>query len=237
MDAKALPEQTPSTIRLLIAGDARLVFSVFGELFITERSLIVKDFIVSARELQRAPDAGEILLLGSAAPSESALALTRAAVKYQPELKVVIVGLNDAESDSLSFIEAGAAGYILRNASREQILRTLYGVLSGEALISPAVAALLMSRIVELCDTYKTLERALPALPHEQSLTAREREVLALIAQGLSNSEISERLCLAQGTVKNHVHNLLSKLQVHSRAEAIDYFTTAGVPHANPLPS
>ena len=140
-------------------------------------------------------------------------------------MKVIVTGLSDSEAAILQYIEAGVSGYVLRDDSVETMLTTIRAVHAGEAVISPSVAAALMARLAELAELAKAAGGNSPvttsdALP---DLTPREREVLSLIALGLSNSEIAERLTLELGTVKNHVHHILEKLNVSSRQDAVAY--------------
>ncbi len=137
-------------------------------------------------------------------------------------LRILAVGFARAEEEFiLRYIEAGAAGYVLEEDSVEYLLRNIRAVYNGEALVSPEVAAAMISRIAELAQPYSTIE---PGMDEVTELTPREREVLDLIGAGLSNQEIAVRLVIEVGTVKNHVHNILRKLDVSSRQDAAVYW-------------
>ena len=141
-----------------------------------------------------------------------------------PEANLLLMGLTESESDILACIEAGAAGLLQREASLEELVHNIRGVVAGEALCSPQTVALLFSQIAQSARTRKRLQ--LPVLPH---LTSRERQILALIEEKYTNKEIAVQLHIEVQTVKNHVHNILEKLQLHSRREAAWYARERGI--------
>jgi two-component system, NarL family, nitrate/nitrite response regulator NarL len=141
-----------------------------------------------------------------------------------PEAKLLLMGLTESESDVLACIEAGAAGLLQREASLEELVHSIRGVVAGEALCSPRTVALLFSQIAQSAHTRERLQ--LPGLPH---LTSRERQILALIEEKFTNKEIAVQLHIEVQTVKNHVHNILEKLQLHSRREAAWYARERGI--------
>jgi two-component system, NarL family, nitrate/nitrite response regulator NarL len=130
-----------------------------------------------------------------------------------PELRVVACAVPENESDVIACAEAGVAACVPREAPFADLVATIERVASGESLASPRVAAMLHRRVA-------TLAARGPAEP-EAHLTAREREIVGLIGEGLSNKEIARRLFISLPTVKNHVHNILEKLHVHRRYEAV----------------
>ncbi|MEJ2555125.1 MAG: response regulator transcription factor [Anaerolineae bacterium] len=163
----------------------------------------------------------DLVLANVNLPNKGALQLIRGA-KALSSVKVLVVGLTKAEEEViLRYIEAGAAGYVLGNDSVEDLLKNIRAVYNGEALVSPEVAAAMILRIAELAQPYSTIE---PGTDEVSELTPREREVLDLIGAGLSNQEIAVRLVIEVGTVKNHVHNILRKLDVSSRQDAAVYW-------------
>jgi DNA-binding NarL/FixJ family response regulator len=136
-----------------------------------------------------------------------------------PSVKLVALGLSEEPDDVIGWVEAGASGLVTNNASLAELADTLLGVARGEAPCSPRVAAALMHRVSAAARERMpgrggAAPRALPRL------TAREREIAWLLDRGLSNKEIARRLQIEHGTVKNHVHNVLRKLDVHRRGEA-----------------
>ena len=122
----------------------------------------------------------------------------------------------------MRYIEAGALGYVLRTDSVAELLHNIRAAFKENALVSPSVAAALMARIAELSE--KLTDLGVDASDYEE-LTPREKEILNYIAAGLTNQEIADLLVIEVGTVKNHVHNILNKLNVHSRQDAAAYLT------------
>jgi len=155
------------------------------------------------RELQ--PD---VALLDAAVPDVDAVPPLSA----EPNVKLVALGVPEAEA--LPWIEAGVSGYVSREASLQDLAATLMQVADGQVVTSPEVASHLLSRIRRLSEEGADAEK-------EARLTPREAEVLDLVAEGLSNKLIARRLSIQEQTVKNHVHNVLLKLGVDRRAEAV----------------
>jgi two-component system, NarL family, nitrate/nitrite response regulator NarL len=130
-------------------------------------------------------------------------------------IPVIALALPERASEVLACAEAGVSGYVTQDASLDDLAGTIRGVLRGELRCPPRIAATLFKRVAAL---------AAPGRPALATvLTAREREVLAVLDEGLSNKQIAARLCIEIATVKNHVHHILEKLQVASRSEATAY--------------
>jgi DNA-binding NarL/FixJ family response regulator len=141
------------------------------------------------------------------------LATVRAIGTAVPSTKLVAVALSDGEESVLRCAEAGVVGFVPRDATVEQFVDAVESAVRDEVFCSPRMAATLLHRVATL-----SADQAAP-LP-EHRLTTRELEIIDLIDEGLTNKEIAGRLCIEVATVKNHVHNILEKLQVHGRAEA-----------------
>ncbi|MBV9773891.1 MAG: response regulator transcription factor [Gemmatimonadetes bacterium] len=157
------------------------------------------------------PDAGlppDVVLLDVAGAEDA-----RGVLELFPGVRVVALGTEDSVEEILAALEAGASGYLTREAPLESLAETILAVARDEMPCSPRVAAALGRRVAAL-----SAARAQP--PLLALLTEREREILELIGEGLSNKEIARRLSIRVLTVKNHVHNLLHKLQVRRRGEA-----------------
>jgi two-component system, NarL family, nitrate/nitrite response regulator NarL len=137
-----------------------------------------------------------------------------------PEIRLLAVAVRDQEPDVLACIEAGAAGYVLRDASLEELADAARRAVRDEPIASPHVIATLMRRVA----TLSAHGRQAPL----QNLTSRELEVLELIERGLSNKEIATQLSIAVTTVKNHVHSILEKLGVQRRGEAASIVRGSG---------
>ena len=132
--------------------------------------------------------------------------------------KLVALGLEEVDEEILRFIEAGAAAYVLKEVSVDDLVGILRRLADGEAVCSPKITSSMFSRLADLARARRR-EEHLETL----ELTMREMEILRLVAQGLSNKQIAGELCLSFHTVKNHVHNILEKLKVEHRSQAVDY--------------
>jgi two-component system, NarL family, nitrate/nitrite response regulator NarL len=153
----------------------------------------------------------DVVLLNMA--TSASIAVLHAVVEAAPQVPVVALAVPDSDDEVIACAEAGVAGYLQRQDSFGDLLAVIRSVAQGETLCSPRVAATLLRRVATLAAEHRSA-------PEATSLTAREREVVGLIDQGMSNKEIARRLCIEVRTVKNHVHNILQKLQVSRRGEA-----------------
>lgn len=140
--------------------------------------------------------------------------LLRQALQLSPHARVIVMGISeDDESEIVACAEAGVAGYHLRSDSLKDLLVLTHKVAAGESLCSPRVSAILLRRLSALASQRQPTAK-------ELVLTSREIQILRLLEMGLSNRDIAEQLCIAVHTVKNHVHSLLAKLGVSTRAQA-----------------
>jgi DNA-binding NarL/FixJ family response regulator len=124
------------------------------------------------------------------------------------------MGLIPSQSDIVEFVKAGASGFILKDATVKDFLRTVRSVIHGGKVLPPPLVGSLFSHVVEYA-----LAKGPGQLKRGVRMTKREREIIALIADGLSNKEIAQRLNIATFTVKSHVHNIMEKLALHSRLQ------------------
>jgi two-component system nitrate/nitrite response regulator NarL len=150
------------------------------------------------------------------------LGMVRGIAGMAPDIKVVALAVAETEDDIVSCAEAGIAGYVPREGSGADLLWTIEHVARGEAPCSPRVAATLMRRVAALAAERRPASRGV-------RLTPRQRQIVGLIGQGLSNREIAQRLCIELSTVTNHVHSALEKLGTHRRAEAVALLRRSGV--------
>ena len=162
--------------------------------------------------------APDVVLMDVRMPKLSGIEATRAIAEAAPSTRIVMLTVSDEEEDLYEAIKAGAAGYLLKEISIEEVAEAIRAVVSGQSLITPSMASKLLA---EFSNLSKKAE-ARQAVPTPQ-LTSRELEVLKLVAQGMSNKEIAAELYISENTVKNHVRNILEKLHLHSRMEAVVY--------------
>ena len=164
----------------------------------------------------------DVVLMDINMPNMNGLEATRLLRREMPELKIVILTVSEQDENLFEAIKLGATGYLLKDIKPVVLHEMLLSVARGEAPISPAMAGRILSEFA----------RHLPptSAPHPiGELTPREKEVLELVATGADNRAIAERLCLAPGTVKRHLHNILDKLQARSRDEAAAYALRHGL--------
>ena len=163
-----------------------------------------------AASLLRAADP-EVVLVDGTAPD--CLAVVEAVAAAVPDARTVTLALAEVEDVVLAHAEAGVSGYVGRDSSVDELVSALTSAVNGEMLCSPRIAGSLVRR---LCD----LARERPSATALGRLTRREREIVALIDEGLSNKQIAQRLSIELATVKNHGHHILEKLGVARRTEA-----------------
>jgi DNA-binding NarL/FixJ family response regulator len=163
--------------------------------------------------------APDIVLMDLQMPGMNGLDATRALVAARPHIGVIVLTMFEDDDSVFASLRAGARGYLLKGSRRGDTLRAIAAVANGEAIFSPSVARRMMGFV----------HAARPAAAAFPDLTDREREVLSLIAQGRSNGQIAERLGLSLKTVRNHVSNVLGKLQVADRAQAAIRAREAGL--------
>lgn len=211
-------------IRVIVVHQTKLIANIIASVLSEEPDIHVVSTAVTAEEALGTLTLSNCNMVLAAAnlPDDGALSLTEAVTASHPNTKVLIIGVPKSESVILQYVMAGAAGYVLKDVPVERLLDNVRAAHQDEALISPTIAAALMNQVAELAQisTQYTLDPQAVA-----DLTSREREVLNLIGDGLTNQEIAECLVIEVGTVKNHVHNILKKLDVNSREEAASYLS------------
>jgi DNA-binding NarL/FixJ family response regulator len=207
-------------IRLLISDSLRVFRECLTSFLVKQKGLAVVGQAEDIEEtLQMTKQINpDVVLIGSSLNKGEALKLTYEISTTYPDSKVLIMGLSEIEQTVFEFIEAGASAYTLKHGSLEELVKAIEGTCRGEAVCSPRIAYSVSARIAQLSRSNFNRSEI-----HHSLLTEREEEVLQLLADGLSNKHIAARLCISLSTVKNHVHNILEKLDVRNRAEAISY--------------
>jgi len=160
----------------------------------------------------------DIVLMDVRMPKRGGIDACTAIHDVAPSTKIIMLTISDEEADLYDAIKAGAMGYLLKEISIEEVASAIRAVHGGQSLISPSMASKLLTEFAAMVK--KTDERQQVPAPR---LTDREMEVLKLVAKGLNNRDIAKQLFISENTVKNHIRNILEKLQLHSRMEAVVY--------------
>lgn len=213
-------------IRILIADDhplfrdgLRVLLESVPDLQVLGEATTGNEVMVQAISLQ--PD---LILMDIKMPGTNGIEATRRILQTSPHIRVLILTMFEDDESVFAAMRAGARGYLLKGAVQEETLRAIRAVASGEAIFGPAVAERLMHYFGSMRPRGPSASAQL--FPE---LTDREYEILTLIAQRKSNADIAAQLVLSPKTVRNHVSNILSKLQVADRAEAMRAAWAAGL--------
>jgi two-component system NarL family response regulator len=215
---RAPSEENP--IRVLIVDDHALfrrglemVLAQEVDIDVVGEAADGSEAVTMASEM--APD---IVLMDVRMPRRGGIDATSAIKQAVPSAKIVMLTISDEEADLYDAIKAGAMGYLLKEISIDEVAADIRAVYNGQSLISPSMASKLLS---EFASMIKNKDDR-PQLPTPR-LTDREMEVLRLVAKGMNNRDIAKQLFISENTVKNHIRNILEKLQLHSRMEAVVY--------------
>lgn len=213
-------------LRLMIADDHALFRESLANLLTYRGSFDVvgdaengKDAIQMALELR--PD---IILMDINMPDMDGIEATRQIRARLPDVRIVMLTVFDDQERLFEAIRAGAQGYLLKSIRSQELLDQLQGLSRGEAAISRRMAA-------RILDEFRSLDQQQTILEPEGGLSARETQVLELVVDRLSNKEIAERLSISENTVKNHLKNILAKLQLSNRRQAAAYAVARGWIH------
>lgn len=158
----------------------------------------------------------DIVLLDVRMPKRGGLETCTRIKDQVPSTRIIMLTVSDEEGDLYEAVKNGASGYLLKDSSIDEVAQAIRVVAEGQSLISPSMAA-------KLIDEFKEISRTDREVGTAPRLTERELEVLRLVATGLNNREVAKQLFISENTVKNHVRNILDKLQLHSRMEAVMY--------------
>lgn len=206
-------------VRILVVHPTLLVCSLYASVFDERPNMEVVAQATTTRDALKQIETCNcnIVLVSASLPDNGALEITKEIAQKYPAIKVLVVGLPESKNAVLQYVMAGASGYVFQDVTVENLFKHIQAVQEDKALVSPTMAAAFMDHIAELAH--------ISARPYLESdayaeLTPRELGVLELIGEGLTNQEIADKLYIEVGTVKNHVHNILKKLDVSSRENA-----------------
>src|SRR5215471_8265060 len=160
----------------------------------------------------------DVVLMDIRMPRSSGIEACRALKDVAPSAKIVMLTISDEEEDLFDAIRAGASGYLLKDIPLDEVAGAVRAVHGGQSLINPSMAAKLLTEFAAMA---RRDEEEPPQRVPAPRLTEREIEVLRLVARGMNNRDIAKELFISENTVKNHVRNILEKLQIHSRMEAV----------------
>jgi DNA-binding NarL/FixJ family response regulator len=160
----------------------------------------------------------QVLLLDVGLRDQDSLAVAAALMKEMPDAKIIVMDLIPVNEEIVEFVNAGVCGFVLKDASFDEFVETIRAVARGEKVLPPRMTESLFSQIARARD-YRDTEESL----EDVRMTRREREVIDLIGEGLSNKEIAQRLNIATHTVKSHVRNVMEKLALHTRLQIAAY--------------
>ncbi|GHI56336.1 DNA-binding response regulator [Streptomyces rubradiris] len=215
------------SIRVLIADDQQMVRQGFTVLLNAQSDIEVIGQAVDGRDAiaRTAELSPDVVLMDIRMPELGGIEATRRITEDHPGVRVLVLTTFDLDEYVYDALRAGASGFLLKDASADQLAEAVRVVAAGDALLAPGITRRLIAEFSRLDGGGRT-----PLRRRVGELTERETEVLALIAQGLSNAEIAERLVVAEQTVKTHVGRILVKLGLRDRTQAAVYAYESGVP-------
>jgi two-component system NarL family response regulator len=221
-EAASEAAQSSEPIRTMIVDDHALFRRGLEIVLVTEPDIdVVGEASDGAEALQKAGESlPDIVLMDIRMPRSSGIEACRAIKEVAPSAKIIILTMSDEEEDLFEAIRAGASGYLLKDIPLDQVAEAVRAVHGGQSLISPPMAGKLLSEFAALARRDSDEPPQQIPIPAPK-LTDREMQVLKLVARGMNNRDIAKALFISDNTVKNHVRNILEKLQIHSRMEAV----------------
>ncbi len=163
-----------------------------------------------------------VVVLDLQIPEPNGVEVTRTVLEHDPSARVLILSASGEQADVLEAVKAGATGYLVKSASREELLSAVRRVAAGDTVFTPGLAGLVLGE-------FRRMSGPAQPDPGTPELTERETEVLKMVAKGMSYKQIAERLVISHRTVQNHVQNTLRKLQMHNRVELTRYAIEQGL--------
>jgi DNA-binding NarL/FixJ family response regulator len=212
--------KAPDPIRVLIADDHALFRRGLEMVLDSESDIeLVGQASDGAEAVVRAGESlPDVVLMDIRMPKTSGIEAARAMKEAAPSAKIVMLTISDEEEDLFEAIRSGASGYLLKDIPLDEVADAVRAVYGGQSLINPSMAGKLLTEFATLA---RDQEEERPQQVPAPKLTDREMEVLKLVARGMNNRDIAKELFISENTVKNHVRNILEKLQIHSRMEAV----------------
>jgi DNA-binding NarL/FixJ family response regulator len=211
--------------RVLIVDDNRVVRHALADLLATEEAVrVVGTAALSKSEPLAAIEATRPEVVLVPALGHRTIELTHAITRRFADVRLIILGMKEIPEAVTEAIEAGAVGYVPEDASVDEFRETVRLVARGETRLTPRIAATLAVRLAALAAATRASERA-----NNVKLTPREIEILGLVAEGRTNKEIAVELHVEEQTVKNHIHNILERLSLRRRHQAVQYAWEAGM--------
>ena len=220
VDADAAPAASGDPIRVLVVDDHALFRRGLEMVLEQEPDIeVVGEASDGSEAVEKAVEtAPDIVLMDVRMPKRGGIDACTSIKDAVPSTKIIMLTISDEEADLYDAIKAGAMGYLLKEISIEEVASAIRAVHGGQSLISPSMASKLLNEFATMIK--RTDERQQVPTPR---LTDREMEVLRLVAKGMNNRDIAKQLFISENTVKNHIRNILEKLQLHSRMEAVMY--------------
>jgi DNA-binding NarL/FixJ family response regulator len=217
------PKTEGDTLRVLLVDDHDLFRTGLRNLLEEQGVQVVGEAASGADALRIVREiAPDVVVMDLNMPGISGVEATREITSIAPLTRVVVLTISDQDDDVMDAIVAGACGYLVKDSSIEELMRGITAAAVGESLISPPIASKVLQRMRAV-----TLDQGAETIRAE--LSERELDVLRLIANGKDNSEIAEALHISPKTVKNHISNILMKLQIDNRIQAAVYAVRSGI--------
>ncbi len=213
-------QRGPDPIRALIVDDHALFRRGLEMVLAAEDDIeLVGEASDGAEAVEKAAESlPDVVLMDIRMPKSSGIEACRAMKEAAPSSKIVMLTISDEEEDLFEAIRAGASGYLLKDIPLDEVAEVVRAVHGGQSLINPSMAGKLLTEFATLAK--RDDEERAQQVPAPK-LTDREMQVLKLVARGMNNRDIAKELFISENTVKNHVRNILEKLQIHSRMEAV----------------
>ena len=210
-------------IRLLLIEDNRLLRDGILAILKHHKDIVIiaasgegKNTLLKIKQLKP-----NVVLLDLGLRSQNSLHVVEIVKKDFPEAKVIVMDLAPVQADILQYVKAGSNGFILKDASLNDFLITIRTVAEGSTVLPPLLVDSLFSQIVD-----HAVREGKSQLKEAVRMTKREREVIGLLSEGMSNREIGQRIRISTYTVKSHIHNIMEKLALHTRLEIANYSYT-----------